>query len=97
MGVVVRDLLLPVGTIGAVACVAGHLLGALRAFLLLLLLRLVLRTPRGFLAATCLTVHAVPLFCIWDGQHEGSHQPAKRLVGCHTVLPVAKRLINVRL
>lgn len=65
-GVAVRDLLLEVGGVAA----AYFLLG-LRAFLLLLL-RLVLRTLRGFLAAIGLTVHAVPPFVSLGGQHEGS-------------------------
>lgn len=55
-GVTVLDLLLPVGY-----DVAGRFLLGLRAFLLLLL-RLVLRILRGFLASIGFTVHAVPPF-----------------------------------
>ena len=69
--VALGDLLLPVGNI-TVAGIAAYFLLGLRAFLLLLLLRLVLRTLRGFLVAIGLTVHAVSPFVIEGGQHEGS-------------------------
>lgn len=66
----VRDLLLPVGTIGAVAGRTAYFLHALRAFLLPLL-RLVLRTLRGFLAAIglkpCCTAFRV---VSWAGRDE---------------------------
>ena len=59
LGLERRDLLVALGdglpVVGA--GVAAHLLLGLRAFLLLLLLRLGLRTLRGFLAAIGLTVH----------------------------------------
>lgn len=56
----------------------------LRAFPLLLL-RLVLRTLRGFLAAIGLTVHAVPPFVSLGGQQEGSPPTCDEVSGLSQV------------
>lgn len=76
--VAVCDLLLPAGT-----GVVGHFSLGLCAFLLLLLLRLALRTLRGFLAAILLTVHDYRLSLSRAANMKAARQPAMRLVGCH--------------
>ena len=77
----------------SIADAAGHLLLGLRAFLLLLLLRPVLRALRGFLAAIGLIVHAVPAFFSSRGAGKGEQCP--HLTGTGIVLVCHKLMARL--